>query len=28
VTRADAKRYWGVVPLVKSAKIVPFAKAA
>jgi integrase len=28
VTRADAKRYWGVVPLVKGAKIIAFTKAA
>jgi integrase len=28
VTRAEAKRYWGIVPPVKSAKIAPFAQAA
>jgi integrase len=28
VTRADAKRYWKIVPETKSAKIVPFRKAA
>ena len=28
VTRADAKRYWSIVPAAKNAKIVPFAQAA
>jgi integrase len=28
VTRADAKRYWNLVPEIKGAKVVPFQKAA
>ena len=28
VTRADAKRYWNIVPELKSTKVVPFQKAA
>jgi integrase len=28
VTRADAKRYWNIVPETKSAKVLPFQKAA
>jgi integrase len=28
VTRVDAKRYWNIVPEIKSAKVVPFPKAA
>jgi integrase len=28
VTRADANRYWNILPETKTAKLVPFVKAA